>query len=52
VSIILLTLAIKVLLYLPSRSSIRSQKVLQDTQPKLQAIQNKYKDNKEELAGS
>jgi len=49
ISIILLTLVIKVILYLPSRSSIRSQKVLQDTQPKLQAIQNKYKDNKEEL---
>ncbi|MFA5052294.1 MAG: YidC/Oxa1 family membrane protein insertase [Patescibacteria group bacterium] len=49
VSIILLTLVIKLLLYLPSRSSIRSQKVLQETQPKLQEIQNKYKDNKEEL---
>ncbi len=49
ISIILLTLVIKLLLYIPSRSSIRSQKVLQDTQPKLQAIQNKYKDNKEEL---
>lgn len=49
VAIILLTLVIKLLLYLPSRSSIRSQKVLQDTQPKLQEIQNKYKNDKEEL---
>ncbi|MFH1207686.1 MAG: YidC/Oxa1 family membrane protein insertase [Patescibacteria group bacterium] len=49
VAIILLTLVIKLILYIPSRSSIRSQKILQDTQPKLQAIQKQYKDNKEEL---
>jgi YidC/Oxa1 family membrane protein insertase len=48
-AIIILTLIIRLLLYLPSRSSIRSQKVLQETQPKLKAIQDKYKDNKEEL---
>jgi len=49
VSIIILTIIIKLLLYIPSRSSIRSQKTLNETQPKLKAIQAKYKNNKEEL---
>lgn len=49
VAIILLTVIIKLLLYLPSRSSIRSQKALQDIQPKLKALQEKYKNNREEL---
>jgi len=49
VSIIILTIIIKLLLYIPSRSSIRSQKKLNETQPKLKAIQAKYKNNKEEL---
>ncbi len=49
VAIVILTLIIRGLLYLPSRSSIRSQKSLQQTQPKLKAIQEKYKNNKEEL---
>jgi YidC/Oxa1 family membrane protein insertase len=48
-AIIILTIIIRIILYLPSRSSIRSQKTLQDTQPKLKAIQEKYKNNKEEL---
>lgn len=49
VSIILITIIIKLLLYIPSRSSIRAQKNLQQTQPKMKAIQEKYKNNKEEL---
>ncbi|MBU0964042.1 YidC/Oxa1 family membrane protein insertase [Patescibacteria group bacterium] len=49
VAIILLTIVIKIILYIPSRSSIRSQKKLQETQPKLQEIQKKYKNDKEEL---
>lgn len=49
VAIIILTLLIKLLLYIPSRSSIQSQKRLQATQPKLKALQEKYKNNKEEL---
>ena len=49
VAIIILTLIIKFILYIPSRSSITSQKRLQETQPKLKALQDKYKDNKEEL---
>ncbi|MFZ6036617.1 MAG: YidC/Oxa1 family membrane protein insertase [Patescibacteria group bacterium] len=49
VAIILLTLIIKALLYFPSRSSIVAQKRLQETQPKLQELQKKYKNDREEL---
>jgi YidC/Oxa1 family membrane protein insertase len=49
IAIIILTLIIKFLLYLPSRSSIKAQKTLQETQPKLDAIKAKYKDNREEM---
>ncbi|MFA5134940.1 MAG: YidC/Oxa1 family membrane protein insertase [Patescibacteria group bacterium] len=49
VSIIIITVLIKLLLYIPSRSSIRAQKNLQQTQPKMKAIQEKYKNDKEEL---
>ncbi len=49
VAIIILTLIIKGLLYWPSRSSIVAQKRLQETQPKLQELQKKYKNDREEL---
>jgi len=49
VAIIILTIIIRAILYLPSRSSIKSQKSLQDIQPKLQELQKRYKGNKEEL---
>lgn len=49
VAIIILTVIIKALLYLPSRASIVAQKRLQETQPKLQALQKKYKHDREEL---
>lgn len=49
VAIIILTILIKLLLYIPSRSSIRAQKILQETQPKLKEIQKKYKNDREEL---
>jgi len=49
IAIILLTLAIKIVLFFPSLSAIKSQKALQETQPKLEALKKKYKDNKEEL---
>lgn len=49
IAIIILTLIIKFLLYFPSRSSIKAQKTLQETQPKLDAIKAKYKDNREEM---
>lgn len=49
VAIILLTLAIKLVLLWPSHSSIKAQKELQEVQPKIQELQEKYKDNREEL---
>lgn len=48
-SIILITLLIKIILYPFSSKSIKSQKALQDLQPKVEEIKNKYKDNKELL---
>lgn len=50
VSIILLTLIIKVALYPTSIKAIKSQKALQKLQPKMQEIQKKYKDDKEKQA--
>lgn len=49
VAIIVLTLIIKILLFWPALSALRSQKKLQDTQPHVEALRAKYKDNKEEL---
>ena len=49
-AIVLLTLLIK-LVFLPlSQKAIKSQKALQDLQPQIKAVQEKYKDNKEEQA--
>lgn len=50
VAIIVLTLAIKFILYPLSVKAFKSQKVLQDLQPKIKEIQNKYKNDKEKLA--
>ncbi|NUM25933.1 MAG: membrane protein insertase YidC [Candidatus Buchananbacteria bacterium] len=50
VAIILLTVLIKVVLYPLSLQSIRSQKALQELQPKMDAIKKQYKDNKEAQA--
>jgi YidC/Oxa1 family membrane protein insertase len=49
VAIIVLTLVIKMLLFWPAMSALKAQKRLQDTQPKIEAIREKYKDNKEEM---
>ncbi|MFA6027379.1 MAG: YidC/Oxa1 family membrane protein insertase [Patescibacteria group bacterium] len=49
VSIILLTLIIKFILFWPSLSALKAQKSLQDTQPKLDEIKKKYKNDKEEM---
>lgn len=49
VSIIILTIAIKIILFWPALSSLKAQKSLQDTQPKIEEIKKKYKDDKEEL---
>ena len=50
VAIILLTLVIKLLLYPLSRQSIKSQKALQELQPKMEALKKQYKNDKEKLA--
>lgn len=49
-AIILLTVAIKALFYLPSLSAIRASRQLQVLQPKLRALQEQYKDDREGLA--
>lgn len=50
ISIILVTAIIKLVLYLPSLSSIKSQQKMQDIQPKLDALRKKYANNKEEMS--
>lgn len=49
VAIILLTILIKLVLFWPALSALKAQKKLQDTQPKVEEIRAKYKDNKEEM---
>ena len=49
-AIILLTLLIKAVFWPLSQKAIKSQKALQDLQPQIKALQEKYKDNKEEQA--
>lgn len=48
-AIILLTVVIKVLLYPLTVKQVKSMKAMQDLSPKLKALQEKYKDNKEKL---
>lgn len=50
VAIILVTLLVKIILLPFSLKTLKAQKALQDLQPKLQALQTKYKDSKEKLA--
>jgi len=50
IAIILLTILIKLVLFPLSHQAIKSQKALQDLQPKMSEIKKKYKDNKEEQA--
>ena len=49
VTIIVLTIIIKGALYPLSQSAIKSQKALQDLQPKMEEIKKKFADKKEEL---
>lgn len=49
VAIILLTVSIKLLLYPLTVKQVRSMKAMQDIAPKMKALQEKYKDNKEKL---
>src|SRR3990167_4331618 len=50
IAIILLTIIIRIILYPVSVMALNSQKILQALQPKIQEIQKKYKNNKEQLA--
>ncbi len=50
IAIILLTIIIRIILYPVSVKALNSQKTLQALQPKIQEIQKKYKNNKEQLA--
>ncbi len=49
IAIILLTAAIKLLLYPLTVKQVKSMKAVQEIQPKVKALQEKYKDNKEKL---
>jgi len=48
-AIIFITVIVKVILLPLSKQSIKSQKALQDLQPKIDELKNKYADNKEAL---
>ena len=50
ISIILLTVVIKVALLPLSKKSIKSQKALQELQPKIDEVKKKHKDNREKQA--
>ncbi|MDP3965036.1 MAG: YidC/Oxa1 family membrane protein insertase [bacterium] len=50
VSIIIVTLILKIVLFFPSWSSIKSQQVMQEIQPKIDALRKKYEHNREELS--
>ena len=52
VAIIVLTILIKLILYPFSIKSIQSQKALQSLQPKIDALKNQYKNEKEKLASA
>lgn len=45
-AIILVTVLIRLILLIPSQRALKSQKVLQDLQPKLEEIKKRYKDDK------
>lgn len=49
VSIVILTIIIKLILLPLSKKSLKSQKALQDLQPKINEIKAKFKDKKEEM---
>ncbi len=48
-AIILMTIVIKMLLYPLTVKQVKSMKAMQDIAPKMKALQEKYKDNKEKL---
>jgi YidC/Oxa1 family membrane protein insertase len=50
-AIILMTIVIKMLLYPLTVKQVKSMKAMQDIAPKMKALQEKYKDNKESCSG-
>jgi YidC/Oxa1 family membrane protein insertase len=50
IAIILLTLIIRLILFLPSQKALKAQKRMAEIQPKLNAIKEKYKDNQQKMA--
>ena len=50
VAIIVLTILVRILLYPLSQKTLKSQKLLQEIQPKVEELKKKYADNKEMLA--
>jgi len=49
-AIIILTILIRIILLIPNQKALRSQRSLQEVQPKLQELQLKYANNKPKLA--
>lgn len=49
-AIIVITLAVKILLYIPSLAAIKSSRQLQSLQPRMKELQEKYKNDKEGLS--
>lgn len=49
ITIIILTIIIKLILYPVSKKALESQKALQDLQPKIEKIKEEYKDKKEQM---
>ncbi|MCK5416020.1 membrane protein insertase YidC [Candidatus Parcubacteria bacterium] len=49
ITIIVLTIIIKIILFPISRKAIESQKALQELQPKIEKIKKEYKDKKEQM---
>ena len=49
-AIVLLTVMVRLLLFIPNQRALRSQKKMQAIQPRLQEIQKKHKDNQQMLA--
>lgn len=48
ISIIIITVLIRIILLYPSFKALKSQRALQELQPKIKDLQNKHKDNKED----
>lgn len=49
IAIIIITLIIKLILYIPSKKSIKSQKELATLQPEIEALKEEYKNDKDKM---